>query len=274
MKLYISMDMEGVTGLVDDTFVDSAKRNYNRGQRIMTAEANHVIETAFGEGIQEVVVNDSHSKMNNLIIEELYPRAQLISGDVKPYSMMQGLDSSYGGAVFLGYHSRAARPGVMSHSMIFGIRNMYINDVAVGELGFNAYVAGHHGVPLLLVAGDDETAAEAEELIPHVTTAIVKRQISRTSALCLTPAQSGELLREKTIQAIANKEQVQPLTPPEKPLLTLEFANYGQAEWAHLMPKTRMERYSPVVSYQADDILEAYQAMLVMTELAMRTAFC
>lgn len=124
MKLYISMDMEGVTGLVDDTFVDSAKRNYNRGQRIMTAEANHVIETAFGEGIHEVVVNDSHSKMNNLIIEELYPRAQLISGDVKPYSMMQGLDSSYGGAVFLGYHSRAARPGVMSHSMIFGIRNM------------------------------------------------------------------------------------------------------------------------------------------------------
>ncbi|MCM3781448.1 M55 family metallopeptidase [Neobacillus mesonae] len=274
MKLYISIDMEGVTGLVDDTFVDSSKRNYNRGQRIMTAEANHVIETAFGEGACEVIVNDSHSKMNNLIIEELYPRAQLITGDVKPYSMMQGMDSSYGGAAFLGYHARAARPGVLSHSMIFGIRNMYINDTAVGELGFNAFVAGYYGVPVLLVAGDDETAAEAEELIPNVTTAIVKKQISRTSALCLTPAKSGELLREKTIEALTGKDRVKPLVPPEKPLLTLEFANYGQAEWAHLMPKTKMERYSPVVSYQADDILEAYQAMLTMTELAMRTAFC
>lgn len=274
MKLYISVDMEGITGLVDSTFVDSSKHNYVRGQHIMTEEANHVIESAFNAGCHEVIVNDSHSKMNNLIIEKLHPETKLISGSVKPFSMVQGLDQSFGGAVFIGYHSRASQKGVMSHTMIFGVRNMYINDVAIGELGFNAYVAGYHGVPVLMVAGDDETAKEAEALIPGVTTVIVKEQISRSAALNLTPQKSGQLLREKMKQALENKDRVQPLVPPDQPLLRIEFANYGQAEWASLMPGTKLEEGTTIVSYQAKDILEAYKAMLVMTELAMRTTFC
>ncbi|MCZ8512667.1 M55 family metallopeptidase [Paenibacillus filicis] len=273
MKLYISVDMEGITGLVDPTFVDSRQHNYPRGQHIMTQEANQVIGTAFDEGCTEVIVNDSHSKMNNLLIEKLHPESQLISGDVKPFSMVQGLDASFGGAAFLGYHTRAAQKGVLGHTMIFAVRDMYIYDTAIGELGFNAYVAGHYGVPVLLVAGDDETAAEAEELIPGVTTAVVKKRISRTAALCLTPEKSGELLRKKTKEALAGRSRVKPLVPPDRPVLSIEFANYGQAEWAHLMPGTTIEDHSPVVRFQAKDILEAYQAMLVMTELAMRTAF-
>ncbi|MCL6456433.1 MAG: M55 family metallopeptidase [Gorillibacterium sp.] len=274
MKLYISIDMEGITGLVDSTFVDSHQLNYTRGQQLMTAEANHVIYTAFDEGCTEVVVNDSHSKMNNLLIEKLHPETQLICGDVKPFSMVQGLDSSYAGAAFLGYHTRAGRRGVLSHNMIFAVRNMYINDQVVGELGFNAYVAGFYGVPVLLVAGDDQTAREAEALLPGVTTAIVKKWVSRTSALCLTPEKSGQLLREKTKEALARKDQVKPLVPPEKPLLTIEFANYGQAEWAALMPGTKIDAEAPIVTFAAEDILEAYRAMLVMTELAMHTSFC
>ncbi|TVY08602.1 M55 family metallopeptidase [Paenibacillus cremeus] len=274
MKLYISVDMEGITGLVDKTFVDSKEYNYARGQQIMTDEANHVIGTALAEGCSEVIVNDSHSKMNNLLIERLHPEAQLISGDVKPFSMVQGLDSSFAGAAFLGYHTRAARKGVLSHTMIFGVRNMYINEKPIGELGFNAYVAGYYGVPVLLVAGDDETALEAEELIPGVTTAIVKKRVSRTAALSLTPEKSGQLLREKTREALANREKVKPLVPPDRPLLTIEFANYGQAEWAHLMPGTTIDEHSPTVSFQAQSIVEAYQAMIVMTELAMKAQFC
>ncbi|WNQ13935.1 M55 family metallopeptidase [Paenibacillus aurantius] len=274
MKLYLSVDMEGITGLVDTTFIDSRESNYSRGQVIMTEEANSVIRTAFELGLEEVVVNDSHSKMNNLLIERLHPEAQLISGDVKPFSMVQGLDSSFSGAAFIGYHTRAARKGVLSHTMIFGVRNMLINDRPIGEMGFNAMVAGHYGVPVLLVAGDDETALEAEELIPGVTTAVVKKRISRTSALCLTPEKSSKLLKDKTEEAWSNRHQVKPLVPPENPLLTIEFNNYGQAEWAHLMPGTEIDSESPIVTYQAKDILEAYRAMLVMTELAMRTTFC
>ncbi|MCM3575045.1 MULTISPECIES: M55 family metallopeptidase [Mesobacillus] len=273
MKLYISVDMEGITGLVDHTHVDSSKHNYERGRKIMTQEANFVIEKAFETGCQEVIVNDSHSKMNNLLIEDLHPETQLITGDVKPYSMVQGLDESFKGAVFVGYHARASMSGVMSHSMIFGVRHMWINDVQIGELGFNAYVAGHFGVPVIMVAGDDGAAREAEALIPNITTAVVKQSISRSAAKSLTPAKAGELLAEKTEAAIKNLDKVKPLTPPENPVLRIEFANYGQAEWANLMPGTEIEEGTTIVRYQAKDILEAYQAMLVMTELAMRTTF-
>ncbi|UYG93294.1 M55 family metallopeptidase [Cytobacillus firmus] len=274
MKLYLSVDMEGITGLSDHTHVGSSKHNYERSRVIMTDEANHVVTAAFKEGCSEVIVNDSHSKMNNLLIERMHPETQLITGDVKPYSMVQGLDSSFSGAIFVGYHARASMKGVMSHSMIFGVRHMYINDHAIGEMGFNAYVAGYHGVPILMVAGDDQAALEAEKLIPNVTTAVVKETISRSAVKSLTPAKAGQLLREKAAEALSKKELVKPLVPPENPVLKIEFANYGQAEWAALMPGAEIEENTTIVRYHAKDILEAYQAMLVMTELAMRTTFC
>ncbi|WP_445490872.1 M55 family metallopeptidase [Niallia sp. 03133] len=270
----MSVDMEGITGLIDHTQVDSGKLNYDRSRIIMTDEANCVVTSAFENGLEEVVVNDSHSKMNNLLIERLHPKTKLITGDVKPYSMVQGLNESFDGAIFVGYHARASTPGVMTHSMIYGVRHMYINDVIVGELGFNAYVAGYFGVPVLMVAGDDQAAKEAEELIPNITTAVVKESISRSAALSLTPKMAGELLKEKTKLALERKAFVQPLTPPATPLLRIEFANYGQAEWANLMPGTEIEPGTTIVRFQAKDILEAYQAMLVMTELAMHTTFC
>ncbi len=274
MKLYVSIDMEGITGLVDQSNVFLQEANYERSRRIMTQEANAVITAALKSRCTEVVVNDSHSSMNNLLVEDLHPEAVLISGSVKPYSMVQGLDDSFAGAMFIGYHSRAGIPGVMSHAMTFGVRNMYINDVAVGELGFNAYVAGYYEVPILLVAGDDYTTTEATSLIPNITTAIVKKAISRSAAQTLTPKKAEQLLQEKVEIAIQNKHLVNPLLPPTQPTLRIEFNNYGQAEWANLMPGTKIEPNSTTVSFQAKDILEAYQAMLVMTELAMRTTFC
>ncbi|MGB7998494.1 MAG: M55 family metallopeptidase [Anaerobacillus sp.] len=272
MKFYLSVDMEGITGLIDDTFVDSSKRNYLRGQEMMTKETNHVIESAFQNGCTDITVNDSHSKMNNLLFEKLHPEAKLVSGDVKPFSMVQGLDESYDGMGLIGYHARASMPGVMSHSMISGVRNFYINDHTVGELGMNAYVAGYFGVPVWFVAGDDQAAMEAKELIPNVTTAAVKETISRSSALVMSPLKSGVLLREQMERAIENRRQVEPLIPPKTPVFRIEFANYGQAEWASLMPGAEFEK-GTTVKFQAENMLEAYKAMLVMTELATRTTF-
>lgn len=274
MKLFMSVDMEGITGLPDHTFVDSAKHNYERARRIMTEEANAIIQAAFDKGASNVLVNDSHSKMNNLLVEEIHPDADLITGDLKPLSMVQSIDETFGGAIFAGYHARAGQPGVMSHSMIFGVRNMFINDVVIGELGFNAYVAGHFGVPVIMVAGDDCACREAEELIPGVVTAPVKESISRSAVKTLHPTKARALLRDKTIEAIENQPNVKPLVPPEKPTLRIEFANYGQAEWAALMPGCEIEEGTTIVKFEAKDIIEAYRAMLVMIELAMQTKFC
>jgi D-amino peptidase len=273
MNLYISVDMEGISGLVDHTHVDSRLHNYERGRKIMTGETNAAVNSAFENGCREVVVNDSHSKMNNLLIEELHPDTKLITGDVKPYSMVQGLDDSFDAAIFIGYHARASMKGVMTHSMIFGVRNMYINDVEVGELGFNAYVAGYYGVPVIMVTGDDQTALEAESLITGIHCAVVKEAASRSAAKSLTPAKAAELIKEKTASALEKIHTIKPLIPPNHPLLRIEFANYGQAEWANLMPGTEIEPGTTIVKFQAKDIREAYQAMLVMTELAMRTTF-
>lgn len=273
MKLYVSVDMEGITGLPDYTYVDPSHHNYERGRKIMTDETNYVIDAGYNFGCSEIVINDSHSKMNNLLIDQLHPEAQLITGDVKPFSMMQGLDDSYEGAMFLGYHARAGQFGVMSHAMIHAVRNFFIDDKPIGELGLNAYLAGHYGVPILMVAGDDQAAKEAEALIPNITTAAVKQTVSRSAVKSLTPKKAGELLTEKVTQALENRHNVNPLIPPKNPVLKIEFNNYGQAEWANLMPGTLIEPGTTIVKFEAKDILEAYQAMLVMTELAMLTSF-
>ncbi|MBC1413448.1 M55 family metallopeptidase [Listeria welshimeri] len=271
MKLWISVDMEGINGLPDDTFVDSSMRNYTRGQKIMTEETNWVVEEALKAGYDDILVNDSHSKMNNIFIEELHEEARLITGDVKPFSMVQGLDESAEAAVFIGYHSRAGKPGVMSHSMTSGVRNFYINDIAIGEFGLNAYVAGAFGVPVILVAGDDFIASEAKELIPGIETAIVKEAVSRSSAIAFSKAKAEKIIREKVKLALKDKKAAL-LIPPENPVLKIEFCNYGQAEWAALVPKTKIIDETTVM-FEAEDIFEAYQAMVAMTELAMKCAF-
>ncbi|MGN1402250.1 MAG: M55 family metallopeptidase [Bacillus sp. (in: firmicutes)] len=273
MKLYMSVDMEGITGLVDYTHVSFDSHNYERGRRLMTEETNAVIGAAFENGCTDVIVNDSHSKMNNLLIEHLHPEAKLISGDVKPFSMVQHLDDSYDAAIFLGYHARASMTGVMSHTMTVGVKRMHLNDTEIGELGFNAYVAGYYGVPVIMVAGDDGAAREAEELIPGVCTVAVKETASRSAAISLTPKKAGERLRLQTAQAIGKRSSIRPLHPPNKPVLSIEFTNYGEAEWAGMMPGTNLIPGTTIVEYGAKDILEAYQAMLVMTELAARTTF-
>ncbi|WP_203332196.1 M55 family metallopeptidase [Planococcus beigongshangi] len=273
MKFYLSMDMEGVTALPDYTYVDSKEHNYERGRRLMTQDANAVITGAFQGGAEKFLVNDSHSKMNNLIAEDLHEDAELITGGVKAYSMVEGLDASFDGAFFAGYHARAGQKGVMSHAMIFGVRSMWINEVEIGELGLNAYVAGHFGVPVLMVAGDDCACREAEALIPNIITAAVKESLTRSAVKTLHPKKAQQLLRDKTVEAIENRSNVKPLTPPEKPVLKIEFTNYGQAELAAMMPGCTIEEGTTIVRFEAEDILEAYRAMLVMVELAAQSQF-
>ncbi|WP_077298017.1 M55 family metallopeptidase [Virgibacillus pantothenticus] len=273
MKLYLSVDMEGITGLPDETFVTANMHNYERSRKIMTEETNVVIRTALDNGCTGILVNDSHSKMNNILIEDLHPDALLITGEVKPFSMMHGLDNTFDGTMFIGYHARAGKFGVMSHTMIQAVRTMYINDQEIGEMGLNAYLAGYYGVPVIAVTGDDQAAKEAEALVPNVKTAAVKETISRSSVKSLTPKKAAKLLTEKITEAIQQRDHISPLIPPSNPILRVEFANYGQAEWANLMPGTEIETGTTIVRFQAKDMLEAYQAMLVMTELAMITKF-
>lgn len=274
MKIYLSIDMEGITGLPDYSFVEEDQQHYERASRIMTGEANAIIESAFDHGATEVLVNDSHSSMTNLLVDELHPEATVITGGRKPLSMVQSLDDSFAGAIFAGYHARAGQPGVMSHTISHAVRNMYINDVLVGEIGLNAYVAGHFGVPVLMVAGDDCAAEEASDILPNTVTAAVKQSISRSAVKSLHPKKSRELLQEKTTLALNNRFNISAHAPPKKPVLRVEFTNYGEAENAALMPGCTIEPHTTIVRFQAKDILEVYRAMIVMIRLAGQTTYC
>ncbi|GAA4704607.1 M55 family metallopeptidase [Brevibacillus fulvus] len=268
MKLYLSADMEGISGIVDPTYINPGMENYERGRQLMTGDLNAVIEAALECGAEEIVVSDSHHTMNNILLEQLHPKAQLLCGTPRDFSMVQGLDSHFDAALFIGYHSRQGAPGVLSHTMTGVIRNMYINGQLVGEFGFNAIYAGLCGVPVCMVSGDDQIAAEAKQLIPQIQTAIVKKAVSRTAALCLSLEDSRAELRQKTKEALRNLSACAPLRTETPMQLTIEFAHTGEAEMAAIIPGSTYEPGTTRATCQVRDQYELYRTMRAMINLA------
>lgn len=274
LKLFISCDMEGISGIIDPSYINPGDNNYERGRQFMMHDVNAVIEAALEAGAEEILVADSHNTFNNILLEQLHPKAKLLCGTPRNDSMMQGLDSSFDAAFFIGYHARHGVPGVLSHTMSGVIKNLYVNDQVVGEFGFNAIYAGLCGVPVCLVSGDDQIAQEAQSLIPNISTAIVKEVVSRTSAVCLSLAQSHKELQQKTKEALNNAKSIAPLLT-ERPLqCTIEFAHAGQAEMASIVPGSTYQVGSTEVTYQAADQYEMYRTMRAMMNLAATVPFC
>lgn len=271
MKLYISADMEGISGIADPTFINPKDANYPRGCEFMTEEVNIISEYAFQWGVKEIYVNDSHNTMNNIIVEKLHPKVSLISGSPKPYSMMQGLDGSFDGAFFVGYHTRNSAPGVLSHTMSQVIKNLKLNDAIVGEFGINVLLAEYYKVPALLVTGDQEFAKEAKETVPNIPAAIVKQATSRTSAIFLPADERKKVLQKMTIDALEHKNEAKSpiLKAPFK--LEIEFSHYGEAELASLVPGTTLNDCT--VCFESGDVREIYKAMRAMMSLATHSRF-
>lgn len=276
MKLFISADMEGISGIVDPTYINpDSGNNYERGRKLMTADVNAAIEAAIQFGVEEIIVSDSHHKMNNILIEELHPKAKLLAGSPRDFSMMHGLDSSFDAAFFIGYHTRHGVPGVLSHTMSGVIKNMYINGNVVGEFGFNAIYAGLCGVPVCLVTGDDLIAAEARQLIPEISTAIVKKAESRTAALCLSTFDSATEIQQQAMKALeyAKAKKVVPVQTKTPLELTIEFAHAGEAEMVSIIPGTSYKQGTTEVTYFAKDQYDMYRTMRAMINLAGTVEF-
>jgi D-amino peptidase len=274
MKLFLSVDMEGISGIVDNTYINpDAGVNYQRGRQFMTDDANAVIEAALEAGATEIVVADSHNTMNNILWESLHPKASLLAGSPRNFSMMQGLDESFDAAFFIGYHTRQGVPGVLSHTMSGVIRNMYINGRVVGEFGFNAVYAGLYQVPVCMVSGDNLIAEEAKELIPGIATAVVKKAVSRTSALCLSREEATAELKRQTALALANVKQISPYQTEMPMEMAIQFSHFGQAEMAAIVPGSRCETETGTVYYTAHDQHDLYKTMRAMINLAAGAEF-
>ncbi len=214
MKVLISADMEGTCGVAswvqvtppeDSGGAPISQVEYDRARMRMTREVNAAIEGALAGGAEEVIVNDSHDGMRNLIPEELHPECRFISGNDKPLGMMQGVDLDGIGAVFYtGYHAKAGTPDApLAHTWTGWVNDVRFDGQSTGEFGINAAVAGHFGVPVVLVTGDVKAVAQTRSYIgDHVVGVVVKEGLSTFAALHLHPAKAQELIRKGAEEAV------------------------------------------------------------------------
>lgn len=268
VNIYISVDMEGIAGVVNWKETSEGNPDYNRFRKLMTLEANAAATAALDVGAETVVVNDSHGSMRNMIIEELDPRVELTSGSPKPLSMMEGVDHSFDAALFVGYHSMAGTPGILNHTYTGTVLEYRVNGQRLGELGMNAALAGHFDVPVVFVAGDDCTTAEAEDLIPGVHTVCTKKYVSRYAARSLHPERARDLIRSG-VSAALQGDQPEPFRVESPVVISVKFTNTALADGSHLMPGA--ERLDPLtVQYTAPDYLTALKAARALMALGSR----
>jgi D-amino peptidase len=277
MRIYLSVDMEGLAGVAHPHQVVFGmngidRTDYDRSRALMAGETNAAVEAAVANGAREVVVNDSHWQMRNLRAEDLHDEARLIIGD-KPLSMTQGVgeapDGAFDGAAFIGYHAGAGHPtGVIAHTYSSAtVLEIRINGVPHNEAGLNAIRLGYHGVPVILVAGDDALSGEVEALLPWAERVIVKRGLGTNVADSLSPAAAQTAIREGMARALARIGEMR-LYEPNPPLVgQIDFRTPVMADYACVLPGT--ERVGPrTVGFRADDGDGLYRTCLALTRLA------
>ncbi len=267
MKIYISVDMEGISDIVSLSEITPGKRNYEKACLKMTREVNIIIDQLFKSEVEQVVVNDSHNRMDNIVREELDSRAKLISGDFKTGSMMAGIDESFAGAIFVGYHGRAGlSPAVIDHTYTFSIFDCKLNKQPLGEAGLNGRLAGFYGVPVIMLTGDQTAVKSAEEELNQPLGVIVKEATGRTNAILLNPETVESKLRKGVIRAIKYIDNYEPTVVAEKLQLEVTFTRSGMADQVMLLPGTKRVD-GRTVTYHSDNYLEIYNIFRIMTKL-------
>jgi|SRR5579884_549799 len=239
MKLYVSCDMEGTAGVCSWMQCDpSNTREYPIYRRYMSQEVRAAVDGARSAGVTDVLVNDSHWDMRNLLWDELPADVRVISGSRKPFSMAEALDRGYVGAFFTGYHARVGdADGVLAHTYTADtLYNVRINGVACSEALMNAAMAGYHGVPLLLVSGDRVVVDHVKHHMPWVTGVVVKDGIGHYAANSLTPKAAQARIRAAAAQAIQNASNAKAFTFDPPITMELDTARVEQADFIELMP--------------------------------------
>jgi D-amino peptidase len=267
VKIFLSSDIEGTAGIVDWSQV-GGPGDYEMGRRLLQSEVNAAIDGAMAAGATEVVVNDSHGAMHNLLPAELHGRASYISGRHKPLYMMEGLDATFDAAFFVAYHgSISAERAVLSHTYNpSAVYHVQLNGHVAGESALNALVALHHGVPVVLITGDEATVEEAEPFMPGIEGVVVKRSITRHAAHSLHPETARELIREGAGRAVGRAAA---LGPPaidlparlEMDLLTADMAE--MATWIGGVQRTAPRS----VLIGGDDPLDVYRRFVTVVAL-------
>ncbi|MEV7461539.1 M55 family metallopeptidase [Streptomyces rubiginosohelvolus] len=336
MKALISVDMEGISGIVHSSETNPERYDYQRGRELMTAEANAVIAGVLdAEPTADVLVADAHGTFRNLLPEQLDGRARLVRGKPRALNMLAGLDEETDAALFVGYHVRAGEgPGVLAHTMNGEILDVRVTgrapdeevrgtgrapgegvritthtpgedvqvtaptpgedvritthtpgeDVQVtapkpgedsrttarslGEIGLNAAMAGHLGVPVVLLSGDDAACAEAAALIPEAVTVPVKEALGMAAAVTLHPEEARNRLRRAAADAVSRRTEIPPLALTGPLDVEIDLASPHTIDLATLVPGVSRTAGARTVAFTAPDYGTAYRLILLLAQLA------
>lgn len=274
MKVFISVDMEGVAGVSDWDHCERDKLDYGMGRELMTGEANAAIEGALAAGATDIVVADSHGKMFNLFPEKLHPAARVMQGKARPLSMMQGIERGpYAALALIGYHGKAiTKGGILAHTYSGGIRSVTMNGIVIGEIGLNALLAEYYGTPLVFVAGDAAAANEAQKLIPGIGTVATKEGFGKKASLSMHPSKSRELIRAGVEKAMKAKAPARPKKWPASPFkMEIVMMKEEMLDLCQMIPGMKRVNDDTIV-FEHADYLTVYGAFLCTMRLGYLAA--
>lgn len=270
LKVYVSVDMEGISGVVSSEQTNPESREYAAARKWMAEDANAVVAGLLAAGATQIVVNDSHGGMRNISPDDLRPEAELISGTPKPLSMMAGIDATFDAVVFVGYHAEAGTASAILDHTISGstVYQIKVNGIELPELGLNAAIAGALGVPVIMLSGDAAACRQARAVLGDgIVTVPVKEALSRTAARLVPLPEARRRLQDAAREALGKRAQVKPfrLTPPYR--VTVAFLTSGQAEPGAMLPMvTRPD--ARTLEFTAQEVNEAFGILRTLIALA------
>lgn len=273
LKIYISADMEGLTGVVTGDQLGPGGFEYERFRQIMTDEVNAVIDAAREAGANEFLVSDSHGNGQNLLIDQLPDDVEIVRSWPRALGMMQGIDDTFDGVIFVGYHASTTNStGVRAHTKSSAnVTDLQVNGQHMSEGSWNAAIAGEFGVPVILVTGDDAAVEEVSSQIGDIEGAVVKKNHGFHSATTLTPAAGKKLIRSKTKAAIQRIGEFKPYVLNGPPVVQLSLKNYQPVELlAYLRDVKRVDSHT--IEYAATDMTDASRFITFALDYDVSTA--
>jgi len=236
MKIFISADLEGCAGVTSWEETDSKHKEYEKAALEMTEEVNALCESLFEEGVDEIVVKDAHDSGKNIYYNMLPNKVKIFrSWSGGPDSMVDGLDSSFDGAIFIGYHAAASQNGnPLSHTMITDLSKITINDRLCSEYLLHTYAAASYGVPVIMISGDKMICESAKDFNQNITTAPLKEGIG-SGSLSLNSKDAQKLIKEKAKEALKEMEKSK-IEIPDEFSMKIKFKDHGMAYKAGFYP--------------------------------------
>jgi D-amino peptidase len=270
-KVFISVDMEGISGVVHGDQVSSGTPDYAIARKWMAQDVNAAVEGALAAGATEIVVNDSHGSMRNIDPDDLHPQAILISGSPKPLSMMQGIDLSFAACLLIGYHAKAGTENaILDHTISSSVvRSVKVNGIEMPELGLNAAIAGYYGVPVVLVSGDTAVCRQAAEILGNdVRTIAVKEAYGRLAAKLVPMAEARGMIKAGVKNALAKLGRTKPFKLAAPYNFELAYHDSAQADKGEMLLPSVKRMDARTLAFTADDYIDGFRMLRALISLA------